>query len=139
MASKKTVAAPKSSAPATAAKTAATKKPAAKRSPAAKSKAKAPAAKPAVKVPATKAIDKKHKAGDKKPKTIRDSFNMPEDDYALIGAMKKRAITAGREVKKSELLRAGLKVLAAMTEAAFSKAVAAVPAIKTGRPAKKRK
>ena len=86
-----------------------------------------------------KAAAKKQKPAEKKQKTIRDSFNMPAGDYELIGQMKKRAIALGREIKKSELLRAGVKALAAMKEAAFAEAVAAVAAIKTGRPAKKRK
>jgi hypothetical protein len=38
--------------------------------------------------------------------------------------------------KKSELLRAGLKALAAMPDATIKKALLAVPSIKTGRPAK---
>ena len=83
--------------------------------------------------------EKGKKSAPKKQKTIRDSFNMPAGDYELIGQMKKRAIALGREIKKSELLRAGVKALAAMKEAAFAEAVAAVAAIKTGRPAKKRK
>ncbi|MEP7157196.1 MAG: hypothetical protein ABI905_15555, partial [Betaproteobacteria bacterium] len=87
----------------------------------------------------TKSAGKKQKPAEKKLKTIRDSFNMPAHDYQLIGEMKKRAISLGREIKKSELLRAGMKALAAMKEAAFSEAVAAVAAIKTGRPTKKRK
>ena len=37
--------------------------------------------------------------------------------------------------RKSELLRAGIKALAAMQDAALSSALAAVPAIKTGCPA----
>ena len=101
---------------------------------------KAPATKP---VPAKQTIAKvtakKQKSTEKKPKTIRDSFNMPAGDYALIGTMKKRAIASGRELKKSELLRAGLKALAGMTESAFAQAIGAVTAIKTGRPVKKRK
>ncbi len=104
---------------------------------------------PAKKVPTTNSVQakqaiakitaKKQKSAEKKPKTIRDSFNMPVGDYALIGTMKKRAIASGRELKKSELLRAGLKALAGMTEAAFAQAIGAVTAIKTGRPVKKRK
>lgn len=97
------------------------------------------AAKPVAKVPAAKSPAKKQKPAGKKQKTIRDSFNMPADDYALIGAMKERAIASGREIKKSELLRAGLKALAAMNEASFAKVIGAVPAIKTGRPTKKKK
>lgn len=72
----------------------------------------------------------------KKPKTIRDSFTIPKTEYAVIDALKIRAAKAGAPAKKSELLRAGIKALAAMSETAFLAAVKAVPAIKTGRPAK---
>ncbi|WP_296491904.1 hypothetical protein [Rhodoferax sp.] len=41
----------------------------------------------------------------------------------------------GNSIKKSELIRAGIKALAAMSDANFLKALLAVPAIKTGRPA----
>lgn len=75
----------------------------------------------------------------KKEKTVRDSFNMPAADYALIGQMKVRALAGSREVKKSELLRAGLRLLAALNDEAFKSALAAVPTVKTGRPGKKHK
>jgi hypothetical protein len=42
----------------------------------------------------------------------------------------------GVEVKKSELIRAGLQALSGMADTAFKKAIANVPTIKTGRPAK---
>ena len=77
------------------------------------------------------------KAGHKKQKTIRDSFNMPASDYALIGDLKMRALKSAQHVKKSELLRAGLKMLAAQKDAEFLAALAAVDSIKTGRPPKK--
>jgi hypothetical protein len=111
---------------------------------AAKSKA-APAAKRKASIKATKPVAK-GKAGKsaegltgKKEKTVRDSFNMPAADYALIGQMKARALAGSREVKKSELLRAGLRLLAGMTDAALLAALSAVPSIKTGRPGKKHK
>ena len=72
----------------------------------------------------------------KKPKLVRDSFTFPEGDYDLIAALKQRALAAGREVKKSEVLRAGLVALAAMKDAALLKALDSVERIKTGRPAK---
>jgi hypothetical protein len=50
--------------------------------------------------------------------------------------MKKRAMALGVEVKKSELIRAGLQALSGLTDTAFKKAMANVPTIKTGRPAK---
>ena len=71
----------------------------------------------------------------KKPKLVRDGFTMPEADYALLGALKKRALHAGHEVKKSELLRAGLRALAAMPDAAYIGALEGVERIKPGRPA----
>lgn len=73
----------------------------------------------------------------KKPKLVRDSFTFPETDYALIARLKQRALVAGHEVKKSEILRAGLAALEAMPEAELLKVLGAVERIKTGRPAKK--
>lgn len=71
----------------------------------------------------------------KKPKLIRDSFTIPKPEYVVLDALKERAGKLARGVKKSELLRAGIKALAAMPDAAFLAALAAVPTIKTGRPA----
>jgi hypothetical protein len=71
-------------------------------------------------------------------KLVRDSFTMPKADVDLIGLLKQRALKLGREVKKSELLRAGLHALAAFDDAAFTAAVAAVPRLKTGRPHQKK-
>jgi hypothetical protein len=105
-----------------------------------------PAEKPAAKVAApakedTPAAVKTKKSAAKKPvakkpKLVRDSFTFPEGDYDLIAALKQRALAAGREVKKSEVLRAGLVALAAMKDAALLKALDSVERIKTGRPAK---
>lgn len=44
----------------------------------------------------------------KRPGRVRDKFTMPARDYGLIDALKKRCRTLGIDVKKSELLRAGL-------------------------------
>jgi hypothetical protein len=70
----------------------------------------------------------------KKPKLMRDSFTIPKAEYLVIEALKERAGKLSRAAKKSELLRAGIKALAAMSDAAFLSALAAVPTIKTGRP-----
>ena len=45
---------------------------------------------------------------------VKDRFRMPEDDHALIGALKKRAKKAGQPTRKSDLLRAGLHLLSAL-------------------------
>lgn len=90
--------------------------------------AKKPAAKPA---PAPKPA-KPVKA--KKPKLVRDSFTIPKTEYGVLDELKQRGTALARPVKKSELLRAGIKALAAMNDVAFLVALAEVPAIKTGRP-----
>lgn len=72
-----------------------------------------------------------------KVKMARDSFTMPKDEYAQLATLKSRLATLGQPAKKSELLRAGIKLLAAMTDARLKTVLAAVPVIKTGRPKKK--
>jgi hypothetical protein len=71
----------------------------------------------------------------KKPKLVRDSFTIPKAEYLVLDELKQRATKLTRQVKKSELLRAGIKSLAALSDAAFLAALEQVPAIKTGRPA----
>lgn len=71
-----------------------------------------------------------------KQKPVRDSFTMPPDDYALIAQIKQRALKLAHPAKKSEVLRAGLQVLAGLGDPALAAALAAVPSLKTGRPKK---
>ena len=70
----------------------------------------------------------------KKPKLVRDSFTIPKAEYTVLDDLKQRAARLASPAKKSELLRAGIKALAAMPDTAFLAALGAVPAIKTGRP-----
>lgn len=88
--------------------------------------------KPAPVKVAAAAPEKEHKA--KKPKLVRDSFTIPKDEYAAIDTLKLRTAALSQPAKKSELLRAGLKALAGMSDSALRAALKAVPAIKTGRP-----
>jgi len=123
----------------TAAKTAAKAAP----KPASKVAAKA-AAKPSAKaapvktvkqaVVASKPIKEEKPVKAKKPKLVRDSFTIPKDEYEVIDALKVRGGKLGQAVKKSELLRAGIKALAAMSDIQFKAAMIKVPTIKTGRP-----
>lgn len=73
----------------------------------------------------------------KKPKLIRDGFTFPESDYGLFGQLKKRAMQLGLDVKKSELLRGGLRLLATLDDAGLQKQLQAVERMKTGRPSKR--
>ncbi len=90
--------------------------------------AKAAQAKPAKPTKAVKPVKAK------KPKLVRDSFTIPKDEYVVIDSLKTRAGKLGQAVKKSELLRAGVKALAAMSDIQFKAALNNVPTIKTGRP-----
>lgn len=128
-ASVKKVAAPKA-APEPAAKPVA--KPAAK--PAAKTVAK-PAAK-AVAKPVKKAEPKKSESKPQKVKMIRDSFTFPEADHSQLAALKKRVVALGQDVKKGELVRAGIALLTGMDDTALLATVANVDRLKTGRPKK---
>lgn len=100
---------------------------------------KAPASKPAIATKPAKAVAavKPTKATEpkgKKPKLVRDSFTIPKDEYTVLDTLKDRATALAHPVKKSELLRAGLKVLAGLSDSALRSALQAVPSIKTGRP-----
>ena len=128
-------------------------KPARKRAPAstktASAAAKKPVARPTVRTSAaTKKVahepapfaakgDKAEKPTKaKKAKLVRDSFTMPEPEYALIAALKKRCLHAGVSAKKSEILRAAVANLAKLGDSSVVAAVRRLEVIKTGRPAK---
>lgn len=65
---------------------------------------------------------------------VRDSFTMPEEEYAVLAQAKQACLKAGIDVKKSELLRIAVALLDRMDAAALKKALANLPIIKTGRP-----
>jgi hypothetical protein len=83
--------------------------------------------------PAAKAVKK---VAAKKVKVVRDSFSMPQDDYALIAKLKEKALAAGMQVKKSALLRAGLQLLDKSSALQFKRVISGLTPIKTGRPKK---
>ena len=70
----------------------------------------------------------------KKTKLVRDSFTIPKTEYAVLHALKARSQKMGHAVKKSELLRAGIKLMEGLSDSAFKAALQQVPVIKTGRP-----
>ncbi len=71
-----------------------------------------------------------------KQKLVRDSFTIPRSEYAVLDALKARLVKLARPAKKSEVLRAGIKLLDTLPDAVLLQALGAVPAIKTGRPGK---
>jgi len=85
--------------------------------------------------PAKEAKAKKEKkVVAKAPKRIRDSFTMPASDYATLTALKQRARLAGVHAKKSQLLLAGLKALAAFPDSQFLDVVSDLGTQKAANP-----
>ena len=74
----------------------------------------------------------------KKPKLVRDSFTMPESEYAALGTVKKACLKAGVEVKKSQLLRIGVALLSKTDVPALKKLIAGLAPLKAGRPKKEK-
>ncbi len=113
-----------------------TVKPAAKAAPKTTPKAVAkPAPKSTVKplaksAPASPAAVTKKPVKVAKAKVVRDTFNMPQEDYARIATLKKSCLAAGTRAKKSELLRAGLQLLGKLSATELKKAIALVQAAK---------
>ena len=65
---------------------------------------------------------------------MRDSFTMPEHEYAVLGTVKQACLKAGFEVKKSELLRIGVALLGQLDMASLRAVLDSLPQLKTGRP-----
>jgi len=70
-------------------------------------------------------------------KVMRDGFTMPADDYALIAQLQATGLAAGLAVSKSEVLRAGLHALKALSAADLRQVFAALEKVKPGRPTKR--
>ncbi|TBO28416.1 hypothetical protein EYS42_15550 [Aquabacterium lacunae] len=137
----KKVAAKKGSAQKPAAKQPAAKAPAVKKAaaPKAVSAKAAPAAKPAKPVKAAKPVKPVKAPKATKPvklKIVRDSFTMPEADFALIEQIKQRALGWKQPAKKSEVLRAALQALQALPDAKVRQLLSGLTPIKKGRPQK---
>jgi hypothetical protein len=66
-------------------------------------------------------------------KVVRDGFTMPQADYDLLKSLKAQCLKAGVEVKKSELLRAGVQALAALSMTDLAARLKALPPVKAGR------
>ncbi|MEO7622390.1 MAG: hypothetical protein ABIS30_04930 [Gallionella sp.] len=73
---------------------------------------------------------------DHKKKVMRDSFTMPQDEYLKIAEVKAICLKAKMHVKKSEVLRAGLKLLVTLNAEQLTRELGRLEKIKTGRPQK---
>lgn len=95
------------------------------------------AAAPTLAKPAAKAVAapaRAQPAPGARPTLVRDSFTMPEQEYAVLGAVKQACLKAGFEVKKSELLRVGVALLGQLDIASLRAVLGGLPQLRTGRP-----
>lgn len=70
-------------------------------------------------------LDKKFKPA----KPVRDRFTLPEVEYAALTALKKRLAEQGVKVKKSEIMRAGLALVAVLGDEELKDLMAKVPSV----------
>ena len=95
------------------------------------------AAKKATKKATKKTLGKSTKATKTvKTKLVRDSFAIPEKEYAALVAVKKACLKAGLEIKKTELIRIGIALVNTLTTAKIKTAQAKLTQISAGRPKK---
>jgi hypothetical protein len=90
--------------------------------------------KPGGKIALRQAAKKSKK--DHKKKVVRDSFTMPQNEYSKIAEIKAICLKAKMHIKKSEVLRAGLKLLAEQSAPQLKRTLGSLEKIKTGRPHK---
>ena len=119
------------------AKKAEAKKPVVEKATAKKAPVKKPAAKkPAAKKPKGEAVEAANTQKPKKVKLVRDSFTMPGHEYQVLQDIKKAALKAGVELKKSDLLRIGVSMLKNFSVTQLDKARATLTKLRAGRPKK---
>ena len=87
-----------------------------------------------VKAEKTEKIEKAAKP--KKVKQVRDSFTMPENEYAVLAQVKKSCLKAGVEIKKSDLLRIGVSLIKNLKIAELKDILSSLTPLKVGRPKK---
>lgn len=70
------------------------------------------------------------------PQLVRDSFTIPESEYVVLAKVKKACIKDGFDIKKSELIRIGIALIANMGISKVKSAKKKLQTVKTGRPRK---
>ncbi len=68
-----------------------------------------------------------------KEEVIRANFTVLQSDIDLIAEVKKRCLLLGIETNKSELVRAGISVLAKLSDTKLRETLAGLPKPKIGR------
>ncbi|MBP1313823.1 hypothetical protein [Herbaspirillum sp. 1130] len=87
-----------------------------------------------VKAEKVEKVEKAPKA--KKVKQVRDSFTMPENEYAVLAQVKKTCLKSGVEIKKSDLLRIGVSLIKNLKINELKDILGNLTPLKVGRPKK---
>lgn len=69
-------------------------------------------------------------------KIIRRKFSIPESEYQAISLLKQRSAKLLRPAKKSEIVRAGLKALQAMSDRSLARLLGSIPELQPEKSAK---
>jgi Arc/MetJ-type ribon-helix-helix transcriptional regulator len=70
---------------------------------------------------------------EKREKVVRDSFSIPKSEHAQLKVLRTELAKAGRLASKSEVLRAGLRLLAERSGAELASLIGALPAVPKGK------
>ena len=70
------------------------------------------------------------------PQLVRDSFTIPESEYVVLAKVKKACIKEGFDIKKSEMIRIGIALIAGLSVSKVKSAKKKLQTVKTGRPRK---
>ena len=98
-----------------------------------------PPLEPAAVKPSKRAETEKRKAGKEKfEKVARDSFSMPVGEHKRIKALRDALVKAGCEASKSEVLRAGVALLAGRGLGEIIQLISQLPKVPKGKRSKKR-
>ena len=98
-------------------------------------KAAKPAVKPAAKeAKAAPGVAAKKSKKEPKVKKVHDTFSMPQTEHQKIAEIKEKCLEAGLQVKKNQVLRAGLKALLEMNEAQLKRAITQLKKTRAGHP-----
>ena len=113
------------------------KKTATTQAPVVEKKAVTPVAKLAARKPAKANLKPAVKKPEEEPKTkVVRNFSMPQTEYLKIAEIKEACLKAGMRVKKSVVLRAGLRVLGGMNAVQLKQAMAGFGKVRAARPKK---
>jgi hypothetical protein len=81
----------------------------------------------------SQAVKQDTKSNSETEKLRRDTFTIPENEYTHFRELKLRCMKAGVDVAKSELVRAGIKMLSAASDKELLKAIEDLERFKSGR------